>query len=459
MFTASPIELQSRRQRTISLTTLSLGYFMILLDSTILNVALPTIEKQLHGSVASLQWVVNSYTLVFASFLLSGGTSGDRYGAHRTFRLGLAIFTGASLLCSLAPNINTLIVSRLIQGLGAALLVPASLSLIAHLFTEPREQAKAVAIWAGIGSIAGACGPTLGGLLVEFFGWRSVFLVNIPFGALALLLTFISIPAMPQRRESSLDLPGQVLAIIAVCALTYALIEWGHIATDLLVAVFALAVLSGAAFIVVEARRAHPMLPLQMFGSWRVSATMLVALIYQFSFYSLIFVFSLFFQQFYGYGALETGLAFLPQTVAGSLLLLLASRPIARWLSPRISLAIGMALGAIGMLAIFVGMHVGFPIIALGEIFVGAVAAFVVPPMTTVVLASVAKEHSGIASACLNTARQMGGTLGVAILGTVLANQALFRGAEETLLIMLGAFLLGIVLILSTTSQQKLAQS
>ncbi len=459
MFTASSLELQSRRQRTISLTTLSLSYFMILLDSTILNVALPAIEKQLHGSVASLQWVVNSYTLVFASFLLSGGTLGDRYGAHRTFRLGLAIFTGASLLCSLAPNINTLIVARLIQGLGAALLVPASLSLIAHLFTEPGEQAKAVAIWAGIGSIAVACGPTLGGLLVEFFGWRSVFLVNIPIGGLALLLTFISIPAMPQRRESNLDLPGQVLAIIAFCALTYALIEWSHIATGLLIAVFGLVALSGTAFIVVEARRTHPMLPLEMFRSWRVSATMLVALVFQFSFYSLFFVFSLFFQQFYGYGALEAGLAFMPETMVGSLLLLFASRPIARWLSPRISLAIGLSLGAIGMLVIFVGMHVGFPMIALGEIFVGAVATFVVPPMTTVVLASVTKEHSGIASACLNTARQMGGTLGVAILGTVLGTQSLFRGAEETLFIMLGAFLLGVVLILSTASQNKIAHS
>ena len=452
MFTSSSsIGLPSQRQRTISLTALSLSYFMVLLDSTILNVALPEIEKELHGSVASLQWVVNSYTLVFASLLLSSGTIGDRYGARRTFRLGLAIFTVASLLCSLAINIDMLLVARLIQGLGAALMVPASLSLIAHLFTEPQEQAKAVAIWAGVGSIAVACGPTLGGLLIQLFGWRSVFLVNLPFGVLALLLTFVSMPATPQRSESSLDLPGQVLAILACCSLTYGLIEWGHIATGWLIAVFALAILSIAAFIAVEARQARPMLPLRLFRSWRVSATMLVGLIFQFSFYSLIFVFSLFFEQFYGYHALEAGLAFLPQTLVGSLLIVFATQWIMRWLRPHISLAVGMVLGAGGMFIIFVGMHTDFVVIAIGEALVGAVGTFVVAPMTTMVLGSVSKEYSGIASASLNTARQMGGILGVAILGTLLANQTLFTGTEEAVFIMLGAFLLGFVLILSTT--------
>lgn len=455
MFTSSPIERLGQRQRNLSLTTLSLSYFMVLLDSTILNVALPAIEKDLHGSVASLQWVVNSYTLVFASFLLSGGTLGDRYGAQRTFRLGLAIFTGASLLCSLALNIDVLIAARVLQGLGAALMVPASLSLIAHLHTAPQERAKAVAIWAGIGSIGVACGPTLGGLLVEFLGWRGVFLVNLPFGIFSLALAYLSIPAAPQRRESSLDLPGQVLAIVACCALTFGLIEWSHVAPALLIAIFVLAGLSGTAFIAVEARSKSPMLPLGLFRSWRVSATMLVAVVFQFSFYSLIFVFSLFFQQFYGYQALEAGLAFLPQTLVGSAMMLFATQWIARWLRPRTSLAAGMFLGAGGMLVIFIGMHVGFALIALGEALVGAVASFVVAPMTTMVLASAAKEYSGVASACLNTARQMGGVLGVAILGTVLGNQPLFSGTEAALFIMFGAFLLGFILILSTARQTR----
>jgi DHA2 family methylenomycin A resistance protein-like MFS transporter len=453
----SSLTLKNRHQRTLSLTALSLSYFMLLLDSTILNVALPSIEKQLHGSVASLQWVVNSYTLVFASFLLSSGSIGDRYGVRRTFRLGLAIFTLASFLCSLSPTIEILVTARVIQGLGAALMVPASLSLIAHLFTEPQEQAKAVAIWAGIGSIAVAFGPTLGGLLVEFLGWRSVFLINIPFGILALLLTLFNLPATPERQESSLDLPGQALAILACCTLTYGLIEWGHVAPTELMMAFVIAIISGAAFIAVERRRAHPMLPLSLFRSWRVSATMLVGLVYQFSFYSLIFVFSLFFQQFYGYRALEAGLAFMPQTILGSAAILFATRWIMRWLRPRTSLAIGMLLGAVGMLVIFIGIHMGFLLIAVGEALVGVTASFIVTPMTTVILASVGKEQSGIASACLNAARQMGGVLGVALLGTVLGSQALFVGTEEALFIMSGGFLLGFVLILSSTNQPRRA--
>lgn len=455
MFTSSALEIRSQRTRTISLATLSLSYFMVLLDSTVLNVALPAIEKQLHGSVASLQWVANSYTLVFASFLLSSGTIGDRYGVRRTFRLGLGIFTTASLFCSLAPTIEILISARVIQGLGAALMVPASLSLIAHLFTEPREQAKAVAVWAGIGSIAVGLGPTLGGLLVEFLGWRSVFVINVPLGILALVLSFFCLPATPVRRESGLDLPGQTLAIIACCTLTYGLIEWGHSPLRWLIAAFALALISGCAFIVVEKRRAHPMLPLHLFRSWRVSATMLIGLVYQFSFYSLFFVFSLFFQQYYGFQALEAGLAFMPQTITGSALILFGTRWIMLWFRPRTALAIGMLLGALGMLVIFIGMRTDFFVIALGEVLVGATASFIVTPMTTVILASVGKEQSGIASASLNTTRQMGGVLGVAILGTVLGSQALFIGTEKAVFIMLGFFLLGLVLILSSGRQEE----
>ncbi len=220
--------------------------------------------------MASIQWVVSSYTLVFASFLLSGGTAGDRFGAQRTFRLGLALFTGASLLCGLALQLEILIIARVLQGLGAALMVPGSLSLIAHLYTDTHERVKAVALWAGIGSIAFAGGPTLGGLLIELLGWRGVFLVNVPFGLLELLLAMRSIPAVPPRKENSLDVLGQALAIVTCCALIYGLIEWGQIANSLLMAIFLLAIISGAMFLAVEVHSRSPMLPLRMFRSWRV---------------------------------------------------------------------------------------------------------------------------------------------------------------------------------------------
>lgn len=454
MMTSTLPENLEPRRRAVSLTTLSLSYFMVLLDSTVVNVALPAIEKDLHGSVASIQWVVSSYTLVFAGFLLSGGTVGDRYGVQRTFRLGLALFTGASLLCGLAPRLEVLIFARALQGLGAALMVPGSLSLIAHLYTDPHERVQAVALWAGIGSIAFGSGPTLGGLLIALLGWRGVFLVNMPFGLLALLLAMRSLPSVPLREERGLDVSGQVLAIVACCALISGLIEWGQIASSLLVALFLLAILCGAAFLVVEARTGSPLLPLRLFRSWCVSATMLVALIYQFSFFSVIFVFSLFFQQYDGFSALKTGLALLPQTAVGSAMVLFATGPLARWLRPRTSLAAGMFLGAIGMLIILVGLHVGFALIVLGEVILSMVGTFVAAPMTAAVLASVEKEYSGVASACLNAARQMGGVLGVAILGTLLGTQALFIGTQEALVVMMSAFLLGCALILSTAPQK-----
>lgn len=443
------IVLQGRQRQVIGLVALSVGYFMVLLDSTILNVALPAIETQLHGSLESLQWIINSYTLVFASLLLTGGALGDRYGARRMFCLGLVIFTGSSLLCSLASSMDILIAARALQGVGAALLLPASLSLITYLFTEPQEQARAVAIWAGIASLAVASGPLLGGLLVSFLGWRSVFLVNVPCGILALLLTFISVPVTPQQKERSLDLAGQFFAILACAALVYGLIEWGHVGAALIVVAFAIAVLAGGTFIILEARGAHPMLPLQIFRSWRVSATMLVGLIYQFTFYGVIFLFSLFFEQAYGYSALQTGLALLPQTVFGSFLLLFGSRAIMRRLQPQISLLVSMGLGIAGTLLILVGVHTSFIVIAGGEMLIGAVAAFVVPQMTTVVLSSVVKERSGIASASLNAARQMGGMLGVAMLGTALGSQSLSSGVQVALFMLIGAFALGFLLSFS----------
>lgn len=446
---AFPLAHRGRQHQSVGLLALSVGYFMVLLDSTILNVALPAIEEQLHGSLESLQWIVNSYTLVFASLLLSGGALGDRYGARRIFCLGLAIFTGASLLCSLALNTNMLIAARALQGVGAALLLPASLSLITYLFTERQQQARAVSIWAGIASIAVASGPLLGGLLVSLLGWRSVFLVNIPGGILALILTLTGVPATPRQDEKALDLAGQICAIVACSTLVYGLIEWSHVALPLVCATLAVAVLSGTLFVILEARSAHPMLPLQLFRSWRVSATMLVALIFQFTFYGLFFLFSLFFEQAYGYNALETGFAFLPQTLACSLLLLFASRKLMQWLPPLVSMTVSMLFGTAGMLIILLGVHTNFVVIACGEGLVGTVAVLVVPPMTNIVLSSVSREHSGIASASLNAARQMGGMLAVAILGTALNNPSLFAGVQSALFVLIGAFLLGFLLSFS----------
>lgn len=443
------LSIAQRRNRSIGLIALGCGFFMVLLDSTILNVALPAIERALGGTLEGLQWTVNSYTLLFASLLLTGGALADRYGARRIFSLGLLIFSGASLLCSLSTSITILIGARVIQGAGAALLLPASLSLIAHLFTEPGERAKAVSIWVGIASLAVASGPLIGGTLVDTLGWQSVFLVNLPFGGLALLLTFTTIPATEQNKSRSLDMVGQILAIVACCTFTYGLIEWGHVTILLIATSFFVSVLAGITFIIIEARIAQPMLPLSLFRSWNVSAALLIGLIYQFSFYGLLFVFALFFQNTYHFSALRTGLAFLPLTAIGSFLLLFVTGRLMRKFHSSTLLIVGMTAGCIGMMLLLLGIHTTFLVIIGGEVLVSCYAGFVASPMAALVLADVPKEQSGIASALLNAARQIGGVLGVALLGAALGNSSSIEGIQIAILIMAGACVVGLLLSIS----------
>ncbi|GHO98194.1 MFS transporter [Reticulibacter mediterranei] len=453
MFSPS-LRLSEGRIRSIGLIALSCGFFMVLLDSTVLNVALPSIEHTFGGSLESLQWTVNSYTLLFASLLLTGGALADSYGSRRIFCLGLLIFSVASLLCSFATSISLLIGARVLQGIGAAILVPASLSLITHLFSDAKERAKAVSIWAGIASLAVASGPLIGGILVDTFGWRSVFLVNVPFGGAAVLLTYLSIPPTPVQKRG-LDLPGQILAIISCCALTYGLIEWGHVAPALIAASFGVALIAGGAFIMVEARSSQPMMPLSLLRSWDTSATLLIGLLYQFSFYGLLFVFALFFQNTYHFNAITTGLAFLPQTAVGSFLLLFVTGRLMRRMRSSTMIVLSMILASAGMLVILLGVHTTFPVVMSGEALIGVCVGFIVSPMTALVLVNTPKEQSGIASALLNAARQIGGVLGVALLGAALGNSATVAGMQSALLIMGGACMIGLLLSISLARREN----
>jgi DHA2 family methylenomycin A resistance protein-like MFS transporter len=438
----------------LALIALSLGMFMVLLDSTILNVALPTIEHELHGSLESLQWIANSYTLIYASLLLTGGALGDRYGVRTIFCLGLAIFTLASVLCSLAPSLAFLITARVIQGAGAALLLPTSLSLIPHLFTEARERTNAVAVWSGIAALAVASGPLLGGLLVDTFGWRSVFLVNLPCGLVALALTLTFIPTIRPQESRALDLPGQIFAIVACAALTYGLIEWGRVALPLTISAFIVSILAVGVFLAIEARSAHPMLPLQLFRSWTVSATLLVALIFQFSIYGMLFVFALFFQQAYHYTAFQAGIAFLPQTAVAAFILVFLAKWLLRWLRPGVMLAIGMLCGVVGLLVVLLGIRTTLLFVVSGQVLVGCYAGLVASPLAAVVLNSIPKELAGIASASLNVARQVGGVLGIALLGSALGDHSLVGGIQVALIIMIASCLIGLFLGVSTIRQR-----
>jgi len=434
----------------LALLAISLGFFLVLLDSSVLNVALPAIEHHLHGSLESLQWTLNGYTLLLASLLLTAGALGDRYGVRTIFCLGLIIFMAASLLCSLAPSLAFLIAARVIQGTGAALLLPTSLSLIPHLFLDQKERATAVATWASIAAIAVTFGPLLGGVIVDTFGWQGVFLINLPCGLVALVLTSVSIPSIPPQPGRALDLPGQVFAIVACGSLTYGLIEWGRVALPVTISAFLVTVVTGGVFLTIEARSTHPMLPLRLFRNWAVSATMLAGLIFQFSLYGTFFVFALFFQQYDHYSAFEAGLAFLPLTAVGTGMLIFLSGRLLRWIRPGVSLAIGMLCGMAGLLIILLGLPSAMLIIAGGQVLVGCFAGFVGATLPAVILNSVPKELAGIASASLNAARQVGSLLGVALLGSALGGHALVEGVQRALIMMAAACLIGLFLSISS---------
>ncbi len=440
------LAITTRPNRYLGLVALGCGFFMVLLDSTVLNVALPAIGQTLKGSLEGLQWIANSYTLFFASLLLMGGTLADRYGVRRVFCLGLLIFISSSLLCSFAISLEMLIGARVLQGIGAAILLPASLSLISHLFTEPQERAKAVSIWTGIASLAVVSGPLLGGLLVDTLGWRYIFLVNLPFGLLTLLLTGLYIPVTPGGKARNMDLSGQILAIVTCAAFTYGLIEWNHIAPELVAASFLIALVAGSAFIRIEMKSAEPMLPMDLLRSWNISAGLLIGLLYQFSFYGMLFVFSLFFQSAYHFSALAAGLSFLPANAVGSFLLIFVTGRLMHRFRLSTLIIAAMTSGMVGMIIIWIGVRTTFPVILGGEVLFGTFAGLTASPVTALVMVNTPKAQAGIASGLLNAARQVGGMLGVAVLGTTLGESATGSGIQVASWIIIGACFVGLLL-------------
>jgi MFS transporter, DHA2 family, methylenomycin A resistance protein len=436
----------------LGLTAICFGFFMVLLDTSVVNVALPAIQHDLHGTLPGLQWVVNGYTLVFASLLLSAGTLGDRLGHKRTFLTGYVLFTGASFLCSLAPSLTLLIATRALQGVGPALLVPGSLSLITHGFQNSGKQARAIGIWAGSSGIGLAGGPVIGGLLVAMLGWRSIFLLNVPFGLLALALTIHFVSETPSTTAQKHDLWGQACMIVALATLTYALIEGrsqGWISLQI-VGLLLLCIGASAGFLLIETRHRTPLLPLHFFSSAVFSMPLLVGCVLNFGLYGMLFVLSLFFQDISHYPAVLTGVALLPITVATGSTALISGRVIAR-LGTRRPMIGGLAASFLGALLLLLG-ETGNALLVLtaGEIVVGFGCGMTVPAMTTALLNAVPKSQVGVASALLNASRQLGGVLGVAVLGSMLGSlserSAFLAGMHIALLLVALLFLLGSML-------------
>ena len=410
------------RAARLALVAVCLGFFVIQLDVTIVNVALPAIQRDIGGTVAGLQWVIDAYTLALAAVMLTAGSAADRLGAKRLFMAGLAAFAAGSAGCAAAPGLGALIAARTVQGLGASALLPCSLALIVHQFHDAGPRARALGVWGGMGSIGVALGPVAGGGLIAAVGWRSIFLVNIPFCILTGWLVTRYVAESPPDSSGRADIPGLLLGVLALAGVTGGFIEAGQRGwlAPLPGALIAAGIIAGVLFVFAERRRADPMLRLRLFRARPFSAATGVGLLFNLCLYGALICISLYLQQSRHESALATGLLILPMSVAVGI-----GSTASGWLTarsgPRPPMVAGLALAAVGAaLLSLVGASTSLGLLVAGTVILG-LCSLAMPAMTAVVVGSAGREHAGVASGVLNTARQAGGALGVALLGSLLA--------------------------------------
>jgi MFS transporter, DHA2 family, methylenomycin A resistance protein len=405
------------------LVGICVGFALVILDANVLNVAVPTLREQLAASTSGLLWIVDAYILAFAALLLSTGLLGDRWGARKGFQAGLIVFIVASVGCGLAPSVGWLITARVVQGVGAALLAPTSLALIHAVYPEGRPRARALGTWAAISGLAFAAGPIIGGGLVQTVGWRSIFLVNVPVGTLALLLVAAYLRPVPPR-SVALDCVGQALAALILTALTAGLIEasrvgWG---SSFVLGAFGVTLGGLGLFVLWERKLTRPLIPRSVLRSPPLRAGLLAGAAFNFSMYGSLFVYTLTLQNVRGYGPLLTGLAFLPLTIMHT--------PVATWLAgpwtanrgPKWPLLVGQFCTAFGSVGFVVVGSLAYPALALALLVFGVGSGLITTSMTTLVLAHAPHDSVGVSSGLLNASRQLGGVLGIALLGSLTAN-------------------------------------
>ena len=413
------------RRKWWTLAAVSFGLFMIMLDNTVVNVALPSIQEDLHTGLSELQWIVTGYALTFAALMLIGGKLADAYGRRRIFVLGIVIFTAASLWCGLAGSGNELIAARVVQGAGAALMNPATLSIIAATF-PPRERGMAIGIWAGVSALALAIGPLVGGLLTEHLSWNWIFFVNIPVGIVGIVVSLLLIKESKDETHVRLDIPGLLTSSLGLFALTYGLIEandYGWTSARI-VGSFAVAVVSLFVFIQLERRQRAPMLDLSLFRNGTYAGANLAMLLTALAMFGVFFFVSLYMQNILGYSAVQTGAAFLPMTILIILIAPLAGklsdRHGSRWLITGGMVLLGVQLLYLSQLsadATFWNLLPGFLIGGLGM-------ALTMTPTAAAATRAVPVEKSGVGSAVLNAMRQVGGSVGIALMGAIFAHEA-----------------------------------
>jgi MFS transporter, DHA2 family, methylenomycin A resistance protein len=403
----------------------SLGFFLITLDISIVNVALASITRDLGGGTPGQQWTIDGYTLLFACLLLFAGNLADRIGAKKALGLGILAFALASAACAAAPGIGALIAARCVQGAAAAVMLPASMALIREAFPDTRRRARALGVWAVGGAVAALVGQPLGGAITTV-DWRLVFTINLPVCA-GMLLCLLWVSPSPSR-PARFDWAGQVLAILALAGLVYGLIEGGHsgFTSTPVILTLAAAVAGIAAFLAVQARGDHPMMPLGLFGSKGFRIALSVGFAFMIGNYGNVFITSLFLQQHLGLSPLRAGLVFIPSAffaIAGNL----ASGPVTNRFGPRLPVVGGQLSMVVGLVALLATANLGSPLLVTVCIIpVGAGGSLAMPAVTGLVLDGVAPEQAGTASAVFNTFRQVGGAVAIAVFGALIADPKTF---------------------------------
>jgi DHA2 family methylenomycin A resistance protein-like MFS transporter len=412
-----------RGRQAAALLSVCLGFFVIQLDVTIVNVALPAIQHRVGGSLAGLQWVIDAYTLVLASIMLTAGATADRAGARKVFTAGLTVFAVGSAACAAAPALGVLIAARAVQGLGASALLPCSLALLVHQFPDPRARARALGVWGGMGSAGVALGPVAGGALVAAVGWRSIFLVNVPICLLTVILLRRFAAESPTHPDRRTDVPGLLLGVTMLAGFTAAFITAGEQGwtQPLPGALLAVGLLAAWAFTKAERRHPHPVLPLGLFKNKNLSGATGVGLIFNLVLYGSLLCLSLYLQTTRHESVLATGLLLLPMSATVGLGSLASGRLTAR-LGPRTPMLAGLTFAAAGAaLLATAGPKTYITLILAGSILLGLVS-LAMPAMTAAVVEAAGPGHAGVASGVLNAARQSGGALGVAVLGSLLGH-------------------------------------
>jgi EmrB/QacA subfamily drug resistance transporter len=408
-----------RRRRVIVLLVCCMSLFIVGMDSTIVNVALPSIGRDFHASVSGLQWVIDAYVVVLASLLMLSGSTGDRFGRRRTFQTGLVLFTVGSFLCSLAPSLGWLVAFRMLQAVGGSMLNPVAMSIIRNVFHDPRERAQAIGVWGATVGVSIAMGPVIGGALVQSVGWRAIFWVNIPIGVAAILLAARFVPESKAPHARAFDPVGQILVMAVLFSLTYAIIEGpkaGWSSTEI-IGLFALAIVGIVGILWYEPRRREPLLELRFFRSVPFSGATLIAVSAFAAFSGFLFLNTLYLQDARGLSALEAGLYTLPMAAMTVVL-----SPVSGWLVGRFGarpslIMSGLALTLSPIMLTGLGDSTSLAWLVASYLVFGVGFGLVNPPITNTAITGMPPAQAGVAAAIASTSRQVGQSLGVAVVG------------------------------------------